>query len=278
MSNDLRDKRGYSNEQLRALATLLRKAFGVDEFEQVDILACLKSGWVQTICGKKRLVFEIVADQEMGGRDATAESGPGWARIRCKASVADQAARRIGRAVMTLAHELGHVVLDHRRATMARTTGATASDRPKYLRAFESSESLADRFAAYFLIREEFAEKYQSVEEIAGAFGVSLKAAQICFEKLQDKRAKPRIMSGFRSLLGELKGGAPSNSKVDGNSNGSPGNDNDRQTRSYDSGILLGVCPRCGRERNRRAMGNRFECLDCGCVGDQLADGDSFGD
>jgi predicted RNA-binding Zn-ribbon protein involved in translation (DUF1610 family) len=271
MSYDLRAEEGYSNDKLRALATAVRKAFGVDQCERVDIVACLKTGWVQTVGGRKRLVFEIVADEEMGGDDATAETAADWARITCKAYVAEMAARVGGRPAMTLAHELGHVVLNHRRAVMARATGANASTRPKFLRPFESAETQADKFAAYFLIKEEFAAKYRSAEAISIAFGVSLQAAQVCFKKNEDKSARKRVIAGFDALLEELrKGNAPKSRHDNSSSSG-------RNANNDNIHIVFGICPRCRIGRIRRATGNRFECVDCGYVGDHLADGDSFG-
>lgn len=271
MSSDLRSDR-HSNDDIRAQARIVRKAFGVEGCERVDILDCLNSGWVGTIGGrKKRLFFEIVADEEMGDADATAESAEDWARIRCKASVAADAARRIGRAVMTLAHELGHVVFNHSRAVMSRITGISATDRPKFLRAYESAESIADKFAAYFLIEEKLATKYQSPEEIAFAFGVSFKAAQICFDRIRQADAKPKVISGFSALLAELRSGRGSTSRQ----GEVYGHVSDKASgRAGINSITL--CARCHKGPIHPVGGNRFECEDCGFISDQLQDGDTF--
>jgi Zn-dependent peptidase ImmA (M78 family) len=273
VSNDHSEKK-HSNDELRAHATALRRLFGVDGQEFIDVLACLKSGWLLTISGKmKRLVLEILTDDQMGSKDATADSGKDYAIIRCKASVAARAEARRGRDRMTLAHELAHIALDHTQMVEARETGASAATRSNIFRPFESAESMADKLAAFFLIKRELAQKYKTAKEISDKFGVSLSAAQVCASQIERDTKNPNIIRGFAAILEELNKGRKITKSVIESAKVETFKVREITVTIQRSGA---ICIRC-HGKIHPIGGNRFECEDCGIVDNHLQDGDSYG-
>lgn len=87
------------------------------------------------------------------------------------------------RALFTIAHELGHLALAHRR-TFNRQTGAVC-------KMYEDSEWQANTFAAEFLMPVELIRqaKVTHPAQIEVLFGVSAKAAETRFNKLKGKNA-----------------------------------------------------------------------------------------
>lgn len=84
------------------------------------------------------------------------------------------------RAKFTVAHEIGHYMLGHRGNTKR------SADKSIYLTpAQRIQEMQADKFASYFLIPTKLAKGCQSTQEIAEKFQVSMKAAEIAFERVQ---------------------------------------------------------------------------------------------
>jgi len=255
----------------RDAAAKARRWFGIDNDERVDVIACLTSGHVWTIGGPKRLVLEIESDREMCGTDALTSWDKERATIRVASSVYVDALARRPRATMTLAHELGHVVLCHSQHPLARVTGANRST-PRSIRVgrFEAS---ANMFASLFLLRPDFVERYKTAREISERFGVSIAAAEICLERINKRLCKSRVVEGFYALkqdIGAVRIANHNNSgnAILGSSNGSRSiSEGDRQ---------LGVRCICTRGWLVPSGGGKYRCDDCGYVGD-LPDGDSYG-
>ncbi|MEQ9248878.1 MAG: ImmA/IrrE family metallo-endopeptidase, partial [Nitratireductor sp.] len=120
--------------------------------------------------------------------------------LTAKEAVLDAAFGGNGRARFTLAHELGHYFLGHtgrRRRNPDKEVYAGAKER--------NQESEADLFASFFLVPTDLAMNAKNSEEISNRFQVSLKAAEIAFERIQaakrrlsgEKRQSPGIVIDF---------------------------------------------------------------------------------
>lgn len=80
----------------------------------------------------------------------------------------------------TAAHEVGHYFLGHQGNTKR------SLDKSIYLTPIQRiQETQADKFASYFLIPTRLAKGCESAQEISDKFRVSLKAAEIAFERIQ---------------------------------------------------------------------------------------------
>jgi len=113
---------------------------------------------------------------------------------------------------MTLAHELGHAVMHAAEGAVDhRATGAAGTTTISKINASESAEHQAKVFASAFLIDDTRAKELGSPLEIATEFLVSLSAAEICYERLQEEAeraaAAQRVMKGnqdFQELMQHL--------------------------------------------------------------------------
>jgi len=164
---------------LDLLEILRRKASIVDELRGLEI-----------ICRP---------DVEMDRADAFAI--PDQKRIFVATTVYQKMENLAPRALMTLAHELGHVALRHR-APAARMHGAqkTMSTIP----ASQSAEHQAKVFAAAFQMPSSVVDRTSTPDAIARRFNVSLEAARIRLEQLS--RRGPRApIPDIEQYLKELK-------------------------------------------------------------------------
>jgi hypothetical protein len=125
MSDDRRVK-GRSDEEVRRHAQNSKVDYQVHRIYPVNILRILRSGSVQTLYGRKRLVLNIVKDEMLGAIDAKTEFSADTVAITCKRGVQERATMGVGRDRMTLAHELGHAVM-HCSEVSFRHTGAVGT-------------------------------------------------------------------------------------------------------------------------------------------------------
>jgi hypothetical protein len=109
------DKRvaARADAEVFRIAERSKADFGLSRRRLVNILRCLQSGSVLTLCGRKKLAFIVVDDSELADFDTKTEFSTGVVTITCKRSVRDHAEIGVGRDRMTLAHELAHAVLHH---------------------------------------------------------------------------------------------------------------------------------------------------------------------
>jgi hypothetical protein len=253
MSDDYRVN-PRSDAEVRDLARSARGEFGFANVSRLDPIACLKHDWIETAFGKKRLFFDARPDAELGEDDAFTSydflpDGRPLVRITVKASVYHQARLGLGRARMTLAHELGHAIM-HQGVRMARRSQGNL--RYSSIATYQSAEHHARVFAAALLIHPEIAEKLDSDEEISVEFGVSIEAANIY---LQDRRTKAtRIETGLRirHFAKALR------------ESGSP---------SKTVHFLDAPCVVCS-EKTLFAVGHKMMCRTCDTVFDRPQDGD----
>jgi len=91
------------------------------------------------------------------------------------------------RSRMTVAHELGHLLL-HKGVAKARSTATFDSRKNK---PFNSAEWQARKFAAYFLMPEHLVREFGSAEELAAGCRVSLQSARIRLDEVGHIKPKP---------------------------------------------------------------------------------------
>jgi hypothetical protein len=119
------------------------------------------------------------ADAEMGDAEAYTEFNP--PHIVVRNSVYKLARKGDGRSRMTLAHELGHLVMHPGAAKLRSDFGQTATVK---LRAFESAEWQANKFASLFLMPLHIIRDFTSASQLAENCQVSLRAAEIRFSEM----------------------------------------------------------------------------------------------
>jgi hypothetical protein len=183
--NDRRVPR-RSDGECRGIADQTKRFYVKGRRWPVDIRKILKSGKIPSLCGERRLFYEVVDNHLLSDVDATTKLINGVVVITVKQSVDQKAEWGEGRARMTLAHELGHGVMHAAEGAVDnRATGAGGTTELSKTRASESAEHQAKVFASAFLIDDERALELLSPEEISMEFVVSFEAAEICYERLQ---------------------------------------------------------------------------------------------
>jgi Zn-dependent peptidase ImmA (M78 family) len=172
-----------SAKDIEAVALAWRDTLGVPNEWAPDMVRIVE-------CELPRLIpaFALLvrADAEMGDAEAYAEFNP--PHIAVRDSVYRLASQHDGRGRMTFAHELGHLVM-HPGAAKLRTEGGHVV---RELKAYESAEWQAKKFASLFLMPKHIAIEFNSARQMSECCKVSLQAAQIRFSEVElAKRAKP---------------------------------------------------------------------------------------
>jgi hypothetical protein len=253
MSDDYRVK-PRSDAEIRGLAQKARAGFGFTNVPRLDPIACLKRESIETAFGKKRLFFEVRPDAELAQDEAFTSygclsNGQPFVRITVRDSVYRQARLGLGRARMTLAHEIGHAIM-HEGVRMARRSRGNL--RYASIATYESAEHHARIFAAALLIHPESAEKLDSGEEISVEFGVSIEAASIYLEQRRTTAARVETSHRMRLFARELNASGSSAKTVN---------------------FLDAYCLICNK-KTLFSVGEKFMCQTCDTVFDRLQDGD----
>ena len=153
-----------SLKQIRKRCELIRTIFDIPLNAPVDIVKVFE--YILTQIGVE---FEIVPKHEMGTKHG--ETIPSENRIRIREDVYERACNGYGRDRLTMAHELGHLLL-HRAETI--TFAREDGDIPPY----KDPEWQANVFAGELLAPYEYI-KDMSVIDIARYYGITEKAASI---------------------------------------------------------------------------------------------------
>ena len=154
---------------LRKVAMNVRRAFKIDT-PFIDIVRLLDVVLPKFLDGFE---YQIYEDAELGHDHA--RTFPERKIIQVQQSVDARARIHEGRDRLTLAHELGHLLLHHDVDTgLARR--AKHSDK-----AYECSEWQANCFAGELLISHEHVNSTDSIEDIMNRFKVSYQAANYQF-------------------------------------------------------------------------------------------------
>jgi hypothetical protein len=238
---------GRSNRELRRIAARTRSSFNLREDEQVDIIACLRTGSVLTLTGRKNLALENVPDRDMGRDEGNTIHLDSGIVIRVRQTVYNQVVFGVGRARMTLAHELGHAVM-HPGAPKARRMAGNITHR--FIPAYKSAEHQAKVFASEFLIPESAISTLDSPEKISIKYGVSLEAAEYRFRDPTEANYRAEGAAKLAKLATEL--------------------------RSEPLHYISERCTSCGNA-TLIPIGVKYLCHTCDAVTDQFTDGDSHG-
>lgn len=238
-------------------AKSLRSFLGWENSERVDPLDLESVNEIWTVRGKKPFRFEVVSDAELPD-DSGLTTYDGTCivvkiprRIRHKAFMGD------GYARYTIAHELGHAVLHIdqllKGATLPRRRVGNVT--PAWIPKFKSAEHQAMVFGGAFLINDATARVLSSADEVSVQAGVSLIAARIYFEQVQEELARPAVAARVQKIADEVREILSSNPV------------------SPQTSYLSEVCSCCGQQK-LFPVGHKFMCQACDTVYDRFQDGD----
>jgi Zn-dependent peptidase ImmA (M78 family) len=155
-------------------------------------------------------------------------------------------------------HELGHATqhLDKLMLGASMPRRRIGNVTPDWIPKFRSAEHQAMVFGAAFLINDAIARRLSSADEISVHFGISLEAARIYFEQVQEEIARPSSSLRVQKIAEEVKAAiapkASSSSKIS---------------------FLNDPCSACGQQKVF-PVGHKFMCQACDAVYDRFQDGD----
>jgi Zn-dependent peptidase ImmA (M78 family) len=161
-----------SRDDIKKIANMLRELLGLESSVENPVVRILEF----VLCSDEiGFNFEIVDDVDIG--DCEAISFPDKNFVTISNSVYENACDGNPRALFTLAHEIGHLLLHKNQGAYARTNSGVD------IKAYEDSEWQANTFAAEFLMPEELCFNL-TPEEISKKFNVSLTAAEVRYRTL----------------------------------------------------------------------------------------------
>jgi hypothetical protein len=254
MSNDDYMVDPLSNSDVRDHAKRLRRFLRLADAERIDPLVLEQVTEIWTVRGVKSFRLKIVADVDLPSDSGITSYDGCTLLIQIQRRIRHDAFMGDGYARYTIAHELGHATLHLDKlmqgAAMPRRRigNATSNWIPK----FKSAEHQAMMFGGAFLINDERARHLSSPEEISVQAGVSLQAARIFFEQVQEEMARPALSERFRQLAEQI---AP------------------KPVASLLPPYLTELCSRCGQQK-LFPVGHKFMCQACDAVYDRFQDGD----
>jgi hypothetical protein len=138
-----------------------------------------------------RLKVRVVPDAVLPNK-VDAQAFPRRSLVKIRRGIQDGLLRGDGGARWTLAHEMGHVILQHPRRPY-RTRNETVKKKRDGI-----SEREANIFAAELLSPRHLAQKHRTIDDLRAAFQISSNAARIRFQELEDD--KRRAASTFPQL------------------------------------------------------------------------------
>ncbi|MBW4706166.1 ImmA/IrrE family metallo-endopeptidase [Roseobacter sp. YSTF-M11] len=166
-----------------AVADKVREYFRHQDEPQFPILDVLEKALPQLAQAEDNFSFQVGTVTEMGSAEGF--TCPRGSFIRVREDVYDEALGGGHRARFTLAHEFGHYLLH------------TGQNQPferampgQKLRAFESAEKQADRFAGTLLMPKGLITIFDTPETVSFKFGVSKAAATVRLDKISKEASK----------------------------------------------------------------------------------------
>jgi len=128
----------------------------------------------------KKFALIVRNDPDLGDAEAFTEFSP--PQIVVRKSVYLNARKQDGRSRMTLAHELGHLVMHAGVQSNARMI--TGNKQAPTHKLYRSAEWQARKFGSLFLMPTHIVREFSSPQELVQACHVSLQAAQIRFDEV----------------------------------------------------------------------------------------------
>lgn len=179
-----------SSKEIEAKALAWRDAFDISNAWAPNVVELLELKLPRLTSTFSLLVR---SDPEMGDAEAYTEFNPPLIAVR--ESTYWLAQKNDGRARMTFAHELGHLVLHPGAAKLRLESG---NQTKAQIRPFESAEWQARKFAAYFLLPEHIVVQFSTIRDLAEACQVSHQAAEIRIDEIGHLRsAAPECVRDF---------------------------------------------------------------------------------
>ncbi|MGO4511086.1 hypothetical protein AB4Z51_29170 [Bradyrhizobium sp. 2TAF36] len=126
---------------------------------------------------------------------------------------------------------------------------------PAWIPKFKSAEHQAMVFGGALLINDATARVLSSADEVSVQAGVSLAAACIYFEQVQEELARPAVAARVQKIADEVWEILSSN------------------PASPQTSYLSEVCSCCGQQK-LFPVGHKFMCQACDTVYDRFQDGD----
>jgi len=258
MSNDDFIVDPLSDTEVRAYAKRARVFLGLGDAKRVDPLILEQVGRIWTVKGVRPFRFETVADSTLE-RDVGLTTYDGTTlQIQIPRRIRHDAFMGDGFARYTTAHELGHATLHleklMRGAAMPRR--GLGNKTSNWIPKFKSAEHQAMVFGGSFLINDEIARQLSSPEELSVEFGLSLQAARIYFEQIQEEIERPKSAARVRKIADEVRSALA-----------------EKPPTSTAPAFLTELCPRCGHQK-LFPVGHKFMCQGCDAVYDRFQDGD----
>lgn len=166
-------------EIIEKRANFVREKLCIDGIFAFDMLSTLEKLQKEA----KKFSFRGALDDELGDNEAMMDDDTGT--LVARESILEDIKAGRPRARFTIAHELGHYFLGHegqRRRNPNKGLYVGSKER--------AQESEANIFASYFLVPTKLAWDAKNPEEISDRFQVSLQAAEIAFDRVQEARRK----------------------------------------------------------------------------------------
>jgi len=165
-----------TDAQIDARALAHRRGLGFHDDEPIDTLMLLE----RLAARYPEFSHERVADGSLGEAEAQWDSQE--KRLLIPEGVFQAAKRGEGRALMTLAHEVGHALLGHQGNLNRAPAGGRAERVSAKLR---SMEYQARRYAAAFLIPDTAAVRLLDATALSERYRVSMSAAIVRHSELR---------------------------------------------------------------------------------------------
>jgi hypothetical protein len=188
-----------SARDVEATSFAWRHALGVPDQWAPNIVDLLESVLPKFI---PDFALVVLSNHEMGDAEAYTEFDP--PQIAVRASVYSGAREGDGRSRWTLAHELGHLVMHAGFAKNRLAVSNTIIASQPRLKAFQSAEWQADKFAAYFLAPEHVVRQFSTPEELRESCLLSARSAQICFDEVGHRRGARNMPDCVQRLIRDL--------------------------------------------------------------------------
>jgi Zn-dependent peptidase ImmA (M78 family) len=171
--------RARTRDEIEGIALRLRRELGIADKYVIDIVSLVEFELSRLI---HEFTFSVVDDSDLGSEIlALAREHP--PEIIVRESVYQQATQQQPMARWILAHEIGHLVLQH----AGSATRGLNDQIPAHVAAAEYE---ANVFAQSLLMPSELVEGCSSPSEIAEKFLVSRSAAQRRFREVDNKQIK----------------------------------------------------------------------------------------
>lgn len=258
MSTDDYTVNPLKDSEVRDFAGKVRESLGWTDLDWVDPISLETATKIWTVRGGKPFKLEFVADDQLPGDAGLTTYDDARILVRIPRKIRHDALMGHGYPRFTMAHEIGHAVLHFDKlvegAALPRRLGGNA---PRaWIPAASSAERQANVFGAALLINDATARLLPSPEEVAIQAGVSLMAAKIYFDQVQEKIARPA------SILRVQKKAAEHRAIMA------------QASRETPIAFANDPCTTCGQP-TLFPVGQMHMCKSCNAISNRFQDGDS---